>query len=38
MASIMACPYFKKGLKMAIGPLGVKKVDFNNNLFTIVKM
>jgi hypothetical protein len=25
MAFIMACPNFKKGLKMASGPLGVKK-------------
>jgi hypothetical protein len=24
MAFIMACPNFKKGLKMAFGPLGVK--------------
>jgi hypothetical protein len=25
MAFTMACPNFKKGLKMAFGPLGVKK-------------
>jgi hypothetical protein len=25
MAFTMACPNFKKGLKMALGPLGIKK-------------
>jgi hypothetical protein len=28
MAFTMACPNFKKGLKMAFGPLGVKKEYF----------
>jgi hypothetical protein len=27
MAFTMACPNFKKGLKMVPGPLGVKYVD-----------
>jgi hypothetical protein len=27
MAFTMACPNFKKGLKMAFDPLGVKKKD-----------
>jgi hypothetical protein len=26
MAFIMACPNFKKGLKMVSGPLGVKQI------------
>jgi hypothetical protein len=26
MALTMACPNFKKGLKMVFGPLGVKKI------------
>jgi hypothetical protein len=28
MAFTMACPNFKKGLKMAFGPLGVRIVKF----------
>jgi hypothetical protein len=27
MAFTMACPNFKKGLKMAFGPLGVKSIS-----------
>jgi hypothetical protein len=26
MAFTMACPNFKKGLKMAFGPLGIKRL------------
>jgi hypothetical protein len=29
MAFIMACPNFKKGLKMTFGPLGVKRIQTN---------
>jgi hypothetical protein len=30
MAFTMACPNFKKGLKMAFGPLGIKYITFKN--------
>jgi hypothetical protein len=33
MAFTMACPNFKKGLKMAFGPLGVKKIHINYKMY-----
>jgi hypothetical protein len=33
MAFTMACPIFKKGLKMAFGPLGVKPKKFITYLY-----
>jgi hypothetical protein len=35
MAFTMACPNYKKGLKMAFGPLGVNKKNYHITLFPL---
>jgi hypothetical protein len=37
MAFTMACPNFKKGVKMAFGPLGVNRLDCSGTLNYIKK-